>query len=55
VHAAALEAERRNAVAARWTEGALMYRNYRQDYAFYAKRASGTRWRRPHRRKSGAW
>ncbi|HUG98597.1 MAG TPA: DUF2867 domain-containing protein [Gammaproteobacteria bacterium] len=39
--AAALEAERRNAVAARWTEGALMYRNYRQDYAFYAKRATG--------------
>jgi uncharacterized protein YbjT (DUF2867 family) len=39
---AALEAERRNAVAARWTEGALMYRNYRQDYAFYAKRASGS-------------
>lgn len=40
--AAALEAERRNAVAARWTEGALMYRNYRQDYAFYAKRATGS-------------
>jgi uncharacterized protein YbjT (DUF2867 family)/uncharacterized protein YndB with AHSA1/START domain len=39
---AALEAERRNAVAARWTEGALMYRNYRQDYAFYAKRATGS-------------
>jgi uncharacterized protein YbjT (DUF2867 family) len=38
----ALEAERANAVAARWTEGALMYRNYRQDYAYYAKRASGT-------------
>ena len=40
--AAALDAERRNAVAARWTEGALMYRNYRQDYAFYAKRATGS-------------
>jgi uncharacterized protein YbjT (DUF2867 family)/uncharacterized protein YndB with AHSA1/START domain len=40
--AAALDAERRNAVAARWTEGALMYRNYRQDYAYYAKRASGS-------------
>ena len=40
--AAALETERRNAVAARWTEGALMFRNYRPDYAFYAKRASGT-------------
>ena len=39
---AALDAERRQAVAARWTEGALMYRNYRQDYAFYAKRASGS-------------
>jgi uncharacterized protein YbjT (DUF2867 family) len=38
----ALEAERLNAVAARWTEGALMYRNYRQDYAFYAKRSSGS-------------
>ena len=39
---AALDAERRSAVAARWTEGALMYRNYRQDYAFYAKRAGGS-------------
>lgn len=39
---AALEAERRQAVAGRWTEGALMYRNYRQDYAFYAKRAGGS-------------
>ena len=39
---AALDAERRNAVAARWTEGALMYRAYRPDYAFYAKRASGS-------------
>jgi len=38
---AALDAERRNAVAARWTEGALMYRAYRPDYAYYAKRASG--------------
>ena len=35
---AALEAERRNAVAARWAEGALMFRNYRQDHAYYAKR-----------------
>jgi uncharacterized protein YbjT (DUF2867 family)/uncharacterized protein YndB with AHSA1/START domain len=40
--AAALDAERRNAVTARWTEGALMYRNYRQDYAFYAKRSAGS-------------
>lgn len=39
---AALDAERRNAVAARWTEGALMYRNYRHDHAFYAKRSSGS-------------
>jgi uncharacterized protein YbjT (DUF2867 family) len=39
---AALDAERRNAVAARWTEGALMYRAFRPDYAFYAKRASGS-------------
>lgn len=39
---AALEAERNNAVAARWTEGALMFRNYRPDYAFYAKKASGS-------------
>jgi len=39
---AAMEAERLNAVAGRWTEGALMYRNYRHDYAFYAKRASGS-------------
>jgi len=39
---AALEAERRHAVAARWTEGAFAFRNYRMDYAYYAKRASGT-------------
>jgi uncharacterized protein YbjT (DUF2867 family) len=39
---AALQAERQSPLAARWTEGALMYRSYRQDYAFYAKRASGT-------------
>lgn len=39
---AALEAERRHAVAARWTEGALLFRNYRPDYAFYAKQASAT-------------
>jgi hypothetical protein len=38
---AALEAEAANRVAARWTEGAFMFRNYRPDYAFYAKRASG--------------
>jgi uncharacterized protein YbjT (DUF2867 family)/uncharacterized protein YndB with AHSA1/START domain len=39
---AALEAERGNAVAARWTEGALMFRAYRTDYAFYAKKAGGS-------------
>ncbi|NJN47987.1 MAG: SDR family oxidoreductase [Candidatus Competibacteraceae bacterium] len=39
---AALETERRNAVAARWTEGALMFRDYRSDYAFYAKKAGGS-------------
>lgn len=38
---AALEAERNHAVAARWTEGTLMYRAYRPDYAYYAKKASG--------------
>lgn len=40
--AAALDDERRHAVAARWTEGALLFRNYRPDYAFYAKQASGS-------------
>lgn len=39
---AALQAERQHAVAARWTEGVLMFRGGRHDYAFYAKRASGT-------------
>jgi uncharacterized protein YbjT (DUF2867 family) len=38
----ALEAEKRNAVAARWTEGAFMFRSYRPDYAYYAKRVSGS-------------
>ena len=38
---AALESEARHAVAARWTEGAFMFRDYRPDYAFYAKRAGG--------------
>jgi hypothetical protein len=41
VHAA-LEAERTHTVAARWTEGALMFRGGRHDYAFYAKRAAGS-------------
>ncbi len=34
---AALQAERDHAVAARWTEGRLMFRGGRSDYAFYAK------------------
>jgi uncharacterized protein YbjT (DUF2867 family) len=39
---AALEAERGQQVSARWTEGAFPYRAFRHDYAFYAKKASGT-------------
>jgi uncharacterized protein YbjT (DUF2867 family) len=39
---AAFEAERRSAVVARWTEGAFAVRNQRLDYAYYAKRASGS-------------
>jgi len=39
---AALEAERAHTVAARWTEGALMFRGGRHDYAYYAKRAAGS-------------
>ncbi|AGA33722.1 Putative nucleoside-diphosphate-sugar epimerase [Thioalkalivibrio nitratireducens DSM 14787] len=39
---AAFEAERRHTVAARWTEGAFQFRNYRPDYAYYAKRAGGS-------------
>ncbi len=39
---AALAAERQHAVAARWTEGVLMFRGGRHDNAFYAKRASGS-------------
>ncbi|MFO8153784.1 SDR family oxidoreductase [Thioalkalivibrio sp.] len=38
---AAFEAERRHEIAARWTEGAFAFRDYRPDYAYYAKRASG--------------
>ena len=38
---AALEAEARHTVAARWTEGAFMFRDYRPDYAYYAKHAGG--------------
>lgn len=39
---AVFEAERQHAVAARWTEGALMFRDYNPAYAFYAKKASGS-------------
>jgi uncharacterized protein YbjT (DUF2867 family) len=39
---AALQAEQAHAVAARWTEGLLMFRGFRLDNAFYAKRAGGS-------------
>lgn len=39
---AALQAEREHAVAARWTEGRLMFRGNRPDYSFYAKRAGAS-------------
>ena len=39
---AALHAERSHTVAARWSEGLLMFRGFRLDHAFYAKRASGS-------------
>ncbi len=39
--AAALHAEQAHTVAARWSEGLLMFRDFRIDNAFYAKRASG--------------
>ena len=38
----ALEAERRQAVPARWTEGALAYRGSRPEVAFYSKQLSST-------------
>ncbi len=38
---AALEAERRHRVAARWVEGGFALRGYQADHAFYAKRARG--------------
>jgi uncharacterized protein YbjT (DUF2867 family) len=37
-----LEIERRHAVASRWVEGALMFRGYRQEHAYYAKRHGGS-------------
>jgi len=39
---AAREADRRHEVVARWVEGAIACRNFRPDYAFYAKRAGAT-------------
>jgi uncharacterized protein YbjT (DUF2867 family) len=39
---AALDAERRHPGAGRWTEGVFMFRDHRQDYAFYAKRAGAS-------------
>lgn len=38
----AFEAEAENALAARWTEGAFMFRDYRVDYSYYAKTAGGS-------------
>jgi len=38
----ALDAERQQAVPARWTEGALSYRGSRPEVAFYSKQMSGT-------------
>ena len=39
---AALDAERRHQVAARWTEGLLMFRGFQIDNAYYARRATGS-------------
>jgi hypothetical protein len=39
---AAREADLRHDVAARWVEGSIACRNYRPEYAFYAKRAAGS-------------
>jgi len=38
---AALDAERRSKIEARWVEGAFSVRKNRSDYAYFAKRASG--------------
>jgi uncharacterized protein YbjT (DUF2867 family) len=38
----AIDADQRHEVVARWVEGAIACRNFRPDYAFYAKRAGGT-------------
>ncbi|MEN8764169.1 MAG: SDR family oxidoreductase [Thiogranum sp.] len=39
---AALDAERSQEITARWTEGSIVCRDYHPEYAFYAKRASGS-------------
>jgi uncharacterized protein YbjT (DUF2867 family) len=39
---AAIEADRQHAVIARWVEGSIVCRNFRPEYAFYAKRESAT-------------
>jgi uncharacterized protein YbjT (DUF2867 family) len=39
---AALDAEARHQVTARWVEGSIVCRNYHPEYAFYAKRATGS-------------
>ena len=39
--AAALQAEQTHTVAVRWTEGLMMFRGFRLDNAYYAKRAGG--------------
>jgi uncharacterized protein YbjT (DUF2867 family) len=39
---AAIAADQRHEVTARWVEGAIACRNFRPEYAFYAKRAGAT-------------
>jgi uncharacterized protein YbjT (DUF2867 family) len=39
---AAITADQRHDVTVRWVEGSIACRNFRPEYAFYAKRASGT-------------
>jgi uncharacterized protein YbjT (DUF2867 family) len=39
---AAFQTEQQSAIEARWVEGAFAMRKHRIDYAFYAKKASGT-------------
>ena len=40
--AEALNADRQHAVPVRWVEGSIAFRNFRPEYSFYAKQASGT-------------